>query len=101
MGTRQRARTSPPAPAARPREVLSAVPGDVVPARIRTEGVTVTLARAYHVHEACGEPSRFYLCLSCARYLANALQLEFHCETGAHVIARICPEHGAETLETA
>ena len=101
MGTRQRGRTSPQAPAAPRGTVLSAVPGDVVPARIRTEAVTVVLARAYHVRECCGDASRFFICLSCARYLANRCQLEQHTETGVHVVARLCPEHGAETLEDA
>jgi hypothetical protein len=99
--TRAKVRTSPPALSAPRGTVLSAVAGDLVPARIRTEAMTVTLARAYHVHECCGEPSRWWLCLSCAQYLANRFQLDAHTETGTHVVARICPEHGAETLEDA
>lgn len=103
MGTRQRGRSAPPGLAAPRGSIITAVPGDVVPARIRTEtlAMTVTLARAYYVAECCGEPSRFFLCLSCARYLANRCQLEQHTETGVHVVARLCPEHGAETLEDA
>lgn len=100
--TRAKLQSSPPALSAAAGAVLSAVAGDLVPARIRrTEAMTVTLAHAYHVHECCGEPSRWWLCLSCAQYLANRYQLEAHTETGSHVVARICPEHGAETLEDA
>lgn len=82
--------------------ILSAVPGDVVPARIRTESGAVELRSAYHVHAHCGGAgSKTWVCISCGRFLANRGQLEMHTEAGQHVVARLCPEHGAETLDDA
>lgn len=45
--------------------------------------------------------ARGYACLPCRQRLANWYQLEAHLETSGeylHVIARLCPEHGWETL---
>ncbi len=44
--------------------------------------------------------AREYACLPCRQRLANWHQLEAHVETaaGLHTIARLCPQHGWESL---
>ena len=62
-------------------------------------GMTVpTLLADYGaiVGRRCKAAARAWLCLSCSQYLANDTQRQFHTETGAHMLARVCPQHGAE-----
>lgn len=70
------------------RGALRAPVGSVVPAALADYGATV--------RERCGSPARAWLCLSCSQLLANDAQREFHTETGAHMLARVCLTHGAE-----
>lgn len=89
-GKRRRLR---PAPQPAPRR-FPAVAGDVVPAAVR--GATGIVLGAVVVARCRARAGRAWLCLSCSQYLVNETQRDFHCETGAHVLARVCMQHGAE-----
>lgn len=83
---RRLARTLPPR--------LPAVAGDKVPARVQgATGIVIGDVVLPRCREHAG---RAWLCISCGQYLVNEAQRDFHCETGAHVLARVCMKHGAE-----
>lgn len=91
MSARRQGRSSPGGPVPPQSRLVPAVAGDRVPVVVRL--------RDRWVVGACGEPAKGWLCLGCAQLLANRGQLELHLETGQHVIARICAEHGVEAFE--
>ena len=68
---------------------LRAPVGMVIPSTVSDYGYTVATR--------CTAPARAWLCLSCSQYLANDWQREAHTEKGAHMLARVCPTHGAES----
>ena len=76
------------------RRRLPAVAGDVVPTRVK--GATGVVLGDVVLERCRARAGRAWLCLSCGQYLVNETQLDFHCETGAHVLARVCMKHGAE-----
>lgn len=76
------------------RRRFPAIAGDVIPARVKG-GTGVVLGDV--VQPRCrARVGRAWLCLSCGQYLVNETQRDFHCEAGAHVLARVCMQHGAE-----
>jgi hypothetical protein len=55
--------------------------------------------RAYVASQWCASTRpTSYACLTCRQLLANGYQLSVHTETGTHVIARQCRDHGWEAL---
>lgn len=81
----------------------SALPSErITPAREGDRIPVQALLRDQHqgafVKARCDADAGAFICLPCAQYLANQYQLELHTETGAHAIARVCSQHGAEEL---
>lgn len=76
------------------RRRFPAIAGDAIPARVK--GATGIVLGDVVLERCRSRAGRAWLCLSCGQYLVNETQREFHCETGAHVLARVCMKHGAE-----
>jgi hypothetical protein len=67
--------------------VIPAVAGDACPKK---------LIYGQYVKESCGHDCHKSCCLSCAVQLPSPDITEEHTRTGKHVLARVCPVHGAE-----
>jgi hypothetical protein len=83
----------------RTEHIIPAVCGDSVPRGIWRDDLPIVAAiHGENVKVNCGETTHLqdYLCIACKQYLKNQAQLDFHTESGVHLIARVCLVHGAE-----